>query len=770
MHRNLKLLLILFALNLFVPFQPELYGQATHWLLGDNPDYWINNHPSEDNRLPPVTSLRDIYHQEYDAFIGQLKAGETGLQSVPDADSLALVDLYNSTDGPNWLRNDNWLEGPVQSWYGITVQQSRVRVITLFANQLAGTFPETLSDLDALREIWVHFNELSGPIPEGWGAMEQLEVLYINDNQLSGPVPAEWGLFRRMREFYSNNNQFTGSIPPELGDMEDTQLFNLSGNQLTGVIPPEIGKFAKLRRICLHDNHLTGSVPNTFGDLEQVRQMLLYNNELSGPLPAGLGNLRNLVQLAAHQNRFTGPLPETLGDVSSLQALNLHTNEISGAIPPLLGNLGLLRTLSLGGNQLIGTIPPELGNLTSLQLMVLAGNRLTGSIPVTFEQLVNLRVLDLSENELTGPVPASVSGIRELRQLLVNGNRLDGNFPVLQNGEITHLHLHSNQIAHLPSFVHLAKLTELRIQENNLRTDDILRNFNHAALFTYNPQHPFGEERADTLVPGAEFIFDTLSDADGNQFRWFFNNQLMDDETGYRLIIEEVGQANEGDYRVEVTHPSLPDFIARSQTISLRTIESVDLEPPVLSEPGFSDLMVLPFDLTWLRHNQDRTYRIQIATDPDFLDLVIDSTLQANNLQLDNESLGSEASEFWWRVRSGAYGAWSEWSETGMFLLNRGIVSVGENLHRPDGIQLMQNYPNPFNPVTGIQVILHDPVNLTMSVHTIQGQLVAVLAEGTFPAGTHLFRFDGRGLASGIYLYRLESGSRTLTRKMLLLR
>ena len=51
-------------------------------------------------------------------------------------DSLALVDLYHSTNGANWTHNDNWLTGPVSTWYGITISNDRVTIVDLYPNNL----------------------------------------------------------------------------------------------------------------------------------------------------------------------------------------------------------------------------------------------------------------------------------------------------------------------------------------------------------------------------------------------------------------------------------------------------------------------------------------------------------------------------------------------------------------------------------------------------------------------------------------------------------
>src|SRR6266487_2836403 len=68
-------------------------------------------------------------------------------QAVNVQDSLALVDLYNSTNGPYWRRHTNWLTGPVKTWYGITVTGTRVTGIDLQNKNLNGSIPSSLGKL-----------------------------------------------------------------------------------------------------------------------------------------------------------------------------------------------------------------------------------------------------------------------------------------------------------------------------------------------------------------------------------------------------------------------------------------------------------------------------------------------------------------------------------------------------------------------------------------------------------------------------------------------
>lgn len=86
------------------------------------------------------------------------------------------------------------------------------------------------------------------------------------------------------------------------------------------------------------------------------------------------------------------------------------------------------------------------------------------------------------------------------------------------------------------------------------------------------------------------------------------------------------------------------------------------------------------------------------------------------------------------------------------------------------GFHLEQNYPNPFNPSTLIGFQLPVSGQTRLSVYDILGREVAVLADGRMSAGSHRVTFDATGLASGIYIYRLESGGKTVTRRMLLIK
>jgi len=83
---------------------------------------------------------------------------------------------------------------------------------------------------------------------------------------------------------------------------------------------------------------------------------------------------------------------------------------------------------------------------------------------------------------------------------------------------------------------------------------------------------------------------------------------------------------------------------------------------------------------------------------------------------------------------------------------------------------LDQNYPNPFNPSTTINFSIEKDAHTRLTIYNILGQRVATLVDSDLAAGRHSVVWDASGLASGLYLYRLESGDYTEVRKMALTR
>jgi len=87
----------------------------------------------------------------------------------------------------------------------------------------------------------------------------------------------------------------------------------------------------------------------------------------------------------------------------------------------------------------------------------------------------------------------------------------------------------------------------------------------------------------------------------------------------------------------------------------------------------------------------------------------------------------------------------------------------------PDNFSLAQNYPNPFNPATSIPFSLPQNSDYTLTIFNVSGQTIATF-EGAEQAGEVVVEWDATNLASGIYFYRLDAGTFSQTKKMVLLK
>ncbi len=364
---------------------------------------------------------------------------------VNQNDSLALVDLYNSTNGPNWNNHTNWLTGPVKTWYGITVKRGRVTEIKLPVNNLSGSLPASMGNLTKLNYLFISLSDLSG-----------------------------------------------GGIPSSFGQMSDMESMTLLKCSIPGTIPPELGNLNKLKTLSLEGNQLTGTLPLSFGNLTNLQQIYFASNQISGPIPDTFGNLKKLVTLSGSYNNITA-LPSTLGNMTELTSIYLNLNKIT-AIPPGIGNLKKLNKVWLRDN-LINSIPDDISACDDLYYLDLGKNKIA-TLPVSFGNFLILKVLNLEHNKLTR-IPKTLGNITTLGTLWLNNNLLT-QLPA-ELGQLTNLstfNIRYNQLTRIPSGIfkipalydfladhnQLTSLPASLFQASNLHSFDISYNNINARL------------------------------------------------------------------------------------------------------------------------------------------------------------------------------------------------------------------------------------------------------------------------------------------------
>lgn len=97
-------------------------------------------------------------------------------------------------------------------------------------------------------------------------------------------------------------------------------------------------------------------------------------------------------------------------------------------------------------------------------------------------------------------------------------------------------------------------------------------------------------------------------------------------------------------------------------------------------------------------------------------------------------------------------------------------TDVDEEQLQPVAFELEQNYPNPFNPATKIRYSIPSAADVKLEVFNLLGRKVATLVDTKQSRGTYSVNFNGVGLSSGIYFYRLEAGANRQVRRMVLTR
>ena len=341
-------------------------------------------------------------------------SGHARVTVVERSDRGALVSLYRSTGGTEWVNSTNWLtDAPLGDWYGVTVDQTgRVVRLELDANNLAGPIPPQIAHLTRLRRLTLADNSLNGRIPPEIGELSLLDFLLLSRNILSG------------------------EIPPEIGELTAMVTMGMGGNRLNGRIPPEIGRLTRLSWLDLGSNDLTGEIPATLA-ISGLHSLIVAGNLLRGPVPSdflrsGLQWLemsfprhRNLylclpgtAAFVAWAARSVDHDPQYCNDSNRAALAALHqatggagwTNSGRWLADPAVGewfgvesdSLGRVVALDLTNNGLSGELPARLGHLTELTKLKIGDNLLRGRLPTSLTAL-SLQELRYSGTGLCTP-------------------------------------------------------------------------------------------------------------------------------------------------------------------------------------------------------------------------------------------------------------------------------------------------------------------------------------------------------------------------------
>ena len=382
-------------------------------------------------------------------MLGLLPGGVLG--RMRPAETAALWQLYEQTNGENWTKNENWdlAKDPCRlfrvrrphvgdrydvasevmagdewyeptPWYGVSCSDpcddyldgdacyhGRATALRLRQNGLRGDLDWTrMGEMANLTHVDLAYNSIGGALPTELGLLNNAEFLQFSNSPLAGVLPTELGQINSHgpMTYGTHRGDRAGQgfvVQPRLREI------TVQDTSISGYLPSQLGVLTGLQYLDGARARLSGSIPTEIAGLTALQVLYLSEGSagrgLSGSLPTLFGtNMSEVRYIQLNENRLRGPIPEAIGGMQKLTQLLLDRNELEGTIPTQIGLLTSLRSaLTLNDNHISGTIPSEIGLLRALSILDLYANDLTGDPPATIANLINLRQFYVDQEQLT---------------------------------------------------------------------------------------------------------------------------------------------------------------------------------------------------------------------------------------------------------------------------------------------------------------------------------------------------------------------------------
>jgi len=207
---------------------------------------------------------------------------EDELLNCRERDSLALLDLYNATDGPNWIIPWDTLT-PIDTWFGITLNDlGCVIFLDMPRNELNGEIPLSIGDISELIRISLWENNLIGELPVSIGSLFNLANLNVFSNDLEGELPNELYTLTNLSTVSISGNSFEGEIPEDLEQLINLEILSISQNNFSGTFDFDLSESLNLRVLNISSNSFEGLLPVVPSSIQSFRA---EDNRFSGCFP-----------------------------------------------------------------------------------------------------------------------------------------------------------------------------------------------------------------------------------------------------------------------------------------------------------------------------------------------------------------------------------------------------------------------------------------------------------------------------------------------------
>ena len=385
-----------------------------------------------------------------------------------------LDSIYRLTGGENWTDTTNWLsDEPLSEWFGVETSNSgEVVGLALGDNNLTGSIPRVLAELDSLVTLDLGGNALAGGIPQDLRELAQLRDLLLDGNALEGLLPANLGDMSALRYLHIGDNKLGGVVPRPFRNLELDTLYAAG----SGVcVPPSLGDwFEEIERTdsaarCVPSINIevvdlpslsfyaigeTGDLTATYVSAEGDTTLEAVTWSSGDTAVVTVDAWGRVTAVGSGETEVTATYDSTSGTMAAAVALPENDRDVLEILydrtrgdgwtddgnwlgdEPLsewsgveTDDSGRVTGLSLPGNNLRGSIHSSIGLLDRLVALDLSKNWVSGSIPAEVGNLSLLQRLTLSVNGFVGELPSALGTLDSLRTLTVAATRLSGLVP-----------------------------------------------------------------------------------------------------------------------------------------------------------------------------------------------------------------------------------------------------------------------------------------------------------------------------------------------------